>query len=202
MKMFFKTIGWAIRHPLYAASWWLRGAAWSAPILGVALLLLCPARAATQTPPCPTGKTCSGTVTFTVTLSPPGTPASVSPSSVVGGAPATTVTLTAGTGSSFNAQMIVEICAVTPAPCTTATELVTTFVSASSITAVVPASLLTGTTGSYAIYISQPANAHASLLNWNASSSTVAGYNVYRSGTSGGPLTDPTSSSTPRPLPA
>lgn len=32
MLMIIKTIFWAVRHPLYAASWYLRGAAWSCAI--------------------------------------------------------------------------------------------------------------------------------------------------------------------------
>jgi|GEM_PF-3941221 len=156
-----------------------------------------------QTPPCPTGKTCSGSVTFTVTLPAPGTPASIAPTSVVAGAAATTVTLTAASGSAFNSQMVVEACAVTPTPCTAQTDLATTFVSASSITAVIPVTML-ASSGTIAIYISQPTSAHATNLNWTApgGSDPAATYNAYRSGTSGGPLTDPTRSSTPRRLPA
>jgi hypothetical protein len=49
--------------------------------------------------------------------------------------------------------------------------------------------------------------AHASILNWgapasDASHSAAVAYNVYRSGTSGGPLTDPTGRSMPLSLPA
>lgn len=140
-----------------------------------------------QTPPCPTGKTCSGGVTFTVSFPNPTSPASVAPSSVVAGAAATTVTLTAASGSAFNAQMVVEACAVTPAPCTTQTDLATTFVSASSLTAVVPVALLANS-GTLTFYISQPTNAHASNLSWTPSTSVVAGYNVYRGAVSGGPI--------------
>jgi hypothetical protein len=150
-----------------------------------------------QTPPCPTGKTCSGGVTFTVSFPNPTSPASVAPSSVVAGAAATTVTLTAASGSSFNAQMVVEACAVTPTPCTTQTDLATTFVSATSITAVVPVALLANS-GTISLYISQPANAHASNLSWTPSTSVVAGYNVYRGAVSGGPIR----SSTPQLLAA
>jgi hypothetical protein len=32
MMMFLKTVAWIIRHPLYAGSWYLRGATWSAAI--------------------------------------------------------------------------------------------------------------------------------------------------------------------------
>lgn len=32
MMMFLKTMAWILRHPLYAASWYLRGAVWSAAI--------------------------------------------------------------------------------------------------------------------------------------------------------------------------
>lgn len=32
MKTFVQRIGWIVRHPLYAASWYLRGTAWSAAI--------------------------------------------------------------------------------------------------------------------------------------------------------------------------
>lgn len=165
------------------------------------LFLILAIPAAAQTPPCPASKTCSGSVTFTVTFSSPGTPASVAPAQVVQGAAATTVTLTAASGSTFNAQMVVEACQVTPTPCTTQTDLATTFVSATSITAVVPQALL-ASSGTISIYLSQPNNAHAILLNWNPSTSLVAGYNVYRSGTPGGSLADPMSRSMPRSLPA
>jgi hypothetical protein len=167
----------------------------------VLTLLLFSLVVAAQTPPCPTGKTCSGSVTFTVTFPNPSSPASVAPSSVVAGAAATTITLTAASGSTFNAQMVVEACSVTPTPCTTQTDLATTFVSASSITAVVPVALLANS-GTLSLYISQPANAHATLLNWTPSNSTVAGYYLYRSGTNGGSQTDPTSSSIRRQLSA
>ena len=165
------------------------------------LVLLAALPAFAQTPPCPTGKTCSGSVTFTVTFPNPTSPASVAPAQVVAGAAATTITLTAASGSAFNAQMVVEACAVTPAPCSTQTDLATTFVSASTITAVVPVALLANS-GTLAIYVSQPSNAHAILLNWQPSTSVVAGYKVYRSGTSGGPPADPTWRSTLCQLPA
>lgn len=148
-------------------------------------------------PPCPAGKTCSGSVTFTVTFPNPTSPASVAPAQVVAGAAATTITLTAASGSAFNAQMVVEACQVTPAPCAAQTDLATTFVSATSLTAVVPVALLANS-GTISIYISQPSNAHATLLNWQPSSSVVAGYNVYRAVTSGGP----TRRSMPGSLPA
>lgn len=162
--------------------------------------------AAAQTPPCPTGKTCSGSVTFTVTFPNPTSPASVAPAQVVAGAAATTITLTAASGSGFNAQMVVEACSVTPAPCTTQTDLATTFVSATTITAVIPVALLANS-GTLALYLSQPSNAHATNLNWAAPGATTppdpaVAYNVYRSGTSGGPLADPTRSSMPRQLSA
>lgn len=155
--------------------------------------------AGAQSPPCPAGKTCSGSVTFTVTFPSPGTPASVAPAQVVQGAAATTVTLTAASGFSFNAQMVVEACQVTPAPCAAQTDLATTFVSATSLTAVIPVALLANS-GTISLYISQPANAHASILNWKPSTSLVAGYHVYRSGTSGGPQADPTYRSAQRPV--
>lgn len=138
-------------------------------------------------PPCPTGKVCSGSVTFTVTFPAPGAPASVSPAQVVAGAAATTITLTAASGSTFNNQMVVEACAVTPTPCSTQTDLATTFVSTTSLTAVVPVGLLSSS-GTIAIYISQPSNAHASILNWQPSTSVVAGYRVYRGVAHGGPM--------------
>lgn len=169
----------------------------------VLALLLFGGFATAQTPPCPTGKTCSGSITFTVTFPNPTSPASVAPAQVVAGAAATTITLTAASGSSFNAQMVVEACAVTPAPCSTQTDLATTFVSASTITAVLPVALLANS-GTLALYLSQPSNAHATLLNWTApgGSDPAVSYNAYRSGTSGGSLADPTSSSMPRRFPA
>jgi hypothetical protein len=161
---------------------------------------------AQSAPPCPASKTCSGGVTFTVTFPNPTSPASVAPAQVVAGAAATTITLTAAGGSSFNAQMAVEACQVTPTPCTAQTDLATTFVDATHLTAVIPPALLSNS-GTLSIYISQPSNAHASILNWgapasDASHSAAVAYNVYRSGTSGGPLTDPTGRSMPLSLPA
>jgi hypothetical protein len=157
----------------------------------LAVLLFGGANARAQTaPPCPTSKTCSGSVTFTVTFPNPTAPASVAPAQVVAGAAATTITLTAASGSTFNNQMVVEACQVTPTPCTTQTDLATTFVSSTSMTAVIPVTLL-ASSGTVAVYISQPSNAHASILNWQKSTSVVAGYRIYRSGTSGGPQTDP-----------
>jgi hypothetical protein len=174
--------------------------------LGIVLTLLASCgpfttKVGAQTAPCPTGKTCSGNVIFTVTFPNPIAPAVVSPAQVVAGAAATTITLTAASGSAFNSQMVVEACQVTPAPCTTQTDLATTFVSSTSLTAVVPVALLANS-GTLAIYLSQPSNAHASIINLNPSSSVVAGYNFYRSGTPGGPPADPIGSSTPRWLPA
>lgn len=133
--------------------------------------------------PCPTGKVCSGSVTFTVSLPAPTTPAAVSPASVVAGAPATTITLTAVSGATFNNQMVVEACQLTPTVCTAATDLTTTFVDSGHLSAVIPVSML-ASSGTIAIYISQPVNAHSVSLNWNESG-TVAGYNLYRSTVSG-----------------
>lgn len=168
-------------------------------LLGIIVLFASAAPAQTA-PPCPVGKTCSGGVTFTVTFSNPTAPASVSPVQVVAGAAATTVTLTAASGSTFNNQMVVEACQATPTPCTTQTDLATTFVSATTITAVVPVALLSSS-GTVSLYVSQPNNAHASILHWQPSTSVVAGYNVYRSGTPGGSLVDPTKRSIRRSLP-
>jgi hypothetical protein len=167
----------------------------------ILLLALFASELAHAQTPCPVGKTCSGSVTFTVTFPNPTSPASVAPAQVVAGAAATTITLTAASGSAFNAQMVVEACQVTPTPCTTQTDLATTFVSASSMTAVVPVALLSSS-GTISIYISQPNNAHATLLKWNPSTSIVAGYNIYRSGTPGGSPADPTRRSTLRSFPA
>jgi len=170
----------------------------------LALLFVCVISlpsAAQTTPPCPASKTCSGSVTFTVTFPNPTAPAAVSPAQVVAGAAATTITLTAASGSIFNAQMVAEACQVTPAPCTTQTDLATTFVDTTHLTAVIPVALL-ASSGTMSIYLSQPSNAHAINLQWNPSSSVVAGYRVYRSGTSGGPPSDPMYGSAARSLPA
>jgi hypothetical protein len=159
-------------------------------ILLVIALLAFGGAARAQTP-CPSGKTCGGGVTFTVTFQAPGAPASVSPAQVVAGAAATTVTLAAQSGSSFNSTMVVEACQATPAVCTTATDLATTFVSATSMTAVIPASLLTSS-GTITIYISQPNAAHAANVFWgapavDATHSAATAYNVKRSAVSLGP---------------
>lgn len=167
----------------------------------VVVFLLAAMGARAQTPPCPASKTCSGGVTFTVTFPNPTSPASVAPTQVVAGAAATTVTLTAASGSTFNAQMVVEACQVTPTPCATQTDLATTFVSATSITAVIPVALLANSS-TVSLYLSQPSNAHAINLRWNPSSSVVAGYRIRRSGTPGGPPVDPTYRSMLDSLPA
>jgi hypothetical protein len=114
--------------------------------------------------PCPAGRQCSGSVTFTVTYQAPPTPASISPSSVVVGASSTTITLSAASGDSFNNTMIVEMCSITPTPCAAATDLTTTFVSQISLTAAIPAAQLANS-GTFAIYISQPLGGHG--LNAN-----------------------------------
>lgn len=132
-------------------------------ILALLLATLCvPSRARAQNP-CPTGQSCSGSVTFTVTFGAPATPGSVSPSSVSQGAPQTTITLNASSGSTFNNTMTVQWCAITPAPCTTPTALTTTFVSSTQITAVIPSAQLAAS-GTFAIYLAQPASGHASVM--------------------------------------
>lgn len=156
-------------------------------LLLLAVLLFAATAAQAQTLPCPASSVCSGAVTFTVAFGAPGTPASISPTSAVAGSSAAVpVTLTPTSGSVFNAQMTVQACQATPTPCTTPVALVTTFNSTGTLTATLPAALL-ATSGTYSIYIAQPANAHASLLQWNGSTSVVAGYNVYRGSVSGGP---------------
>jgi len=120
-----------------------------------------PAKA--QSTPCPSGQTCGGSVTFTVTFGAPGAPSAVSPNTAVAGSTSpVTLTLTAGTGSTFNSTMTVLWCEITPTPCTTATSLATTFVSSTSITAVVPASML-ASSGTFAIYLEQPTGGHAQV---------------------------------------
>src|ERR1035437_837000 len=130
--------------------------------LPILLLILGLTFTAQAQAPCPTGQTCSGSVTFTVTFGAPTTPASVSPSSVAQGAPQTTITLNAASGSTFNNTMTVQWCQITPTPCTTATALTTTFVPASQLTAVIPAAQLANS-GTFAVYLSQPGGGHAQV---------------------------------------
>lgn len=126
------------------------------------LVLLFSSASKAQSPalPCPAGSVCSGSVTFTVTFGAPTTPTSVSPNSATQGSPSITLTLTAAAGSQFNSTMVVEWCQVTPAPCSSPTPLTTSFVSVSSLTASLPAAQLTSS-GTFAIYLSQPSGGHA-----------------------------------------
>ena len=157
-------------------------------LLLLPLLLLSSLVTFSQSTPCPTGKTCSGSVTFTVSFPAPGTPASVAPSSVVAGAAATIVTLTAATGSTFNNTMVVEACQATPAVCSAATDLATTFVDSTHLTAVIPNTML-ASSGTISIYLSQPSSAHAANLQYAPipANATTPGYFAYRGGAPGGP---------------
>jgi hypothetical protein len=99
---------------------------------------------------------------------------------VSAGAAALTVTFT---GTNYQSNAVVNI----QKGSGTVSQLTATFVSATSVTAVVPSSLLT-VGGTYSLWVTNPGGvvAHTIKLQWNASTSTVAGYRVYRSPVSGG----------------
>lgn len=132
----------------------------------------------------------NATINFSVSL--PATPVPtiqlVSPVSVSAGAAALTVTFT---GTNYQSNAVVNI----QKGAGSVSQLTATFVNATSVTAVVPSSLLT-VGGTYSLWITNPGGvvAHTIKLQWNASTSTVAGYRIYRAPVSGGKYTLLTSS--------
>jgi hypothetical protein len=135
-----------------------------------------------QTAPCPAGSSCSAPQNFVVTFPGPTLTTSV-PASVTANSGAATLTLT---GTNYSASSVVELCQQTPAPaCSAPTALATTFVSATSLTAVVPAPI-TANSGSWSVYVANPAG-HAVNLQWQASPTPNVAYNAKRGAVSGGP---------------
>lgn len=163
----------------------------------VVVLCLCALCVQAQSTPCPSGDTCSGSVTFTVTFQSPSSPASVAPSSVVAGAGATLITLAPTSGNTFNSSMVILLCQQTPAVCTSATQLTTTL-SSGNLTATIPATTL-ASSGTIAVYIGQPNTAHAANLQWvpGSGGGAPSSYSVLRGAVSSGP----TQRSPRRPLP-
>jgi hypothetical protein len=138
--------------------------------------------AVTVTNSTPGGGAASAAAPFQVTA-PPVSITAVAPASAT--APAAQLTV-AITGSGFVSGSIAQWLngAVT-------TPLATTFVSAGSLTAVVPASL-TQSGCLCKVQVQNPAVAasHSVTLNWTASvTAGVVGYRIYRAATSGGPYT-------------
>jgi hypothetical protein len=132
--------------------------------------------------PCPTGTQCTAPNTFTVTL-PPATQTSSAPAAVGQGSGVATITVT---GTNYGAGAAIELCQISPLPvCTTPTALVTTLVSSTTLTGVVPATI-TAASGQWNVYVSQPV-AHAVNLQWTPSVTPLVSYNVRRGSASGGP---------------